>query len=335
MSLQRNTQITLPRLPGHFGRWLLLGIGGVTALAFLSSTWYVVPAESEAVKLRFGRIVDSRIPPGLHFKLPLGIESVDIMPVQRQLKLEFGFGTPGATNVHQSRMGVAENEVIKNMVTGDRNAVHVDWVVQYRISDLAMHLYHTREPQETLRDAAESVMREIVGDRTVDDVLTIGRQEMELQARTKLQEVAQLYELGLTIDQVQLKAVNPPPPVRDSFEDVNRAQQERDQMINLARAEYNKMVPRAKGEADQKLSEAEGDALKRVNEATGDAGRFTAIYEAYRKAPDVTKRRLYMETMAEVLPRMGRKVVIDEAAKNVLPFLPLGAEAPAPAPARR
>jgi membrane protease subunit HflK len=135
----------------------------------------------------------------------------------------------------------------------------------------------------------------------------------------------------LSIDQVQLKAINPPPPVRDSFEDVNRAQQERDQMVNLARAEYNKVVPKAKGEADQKMSEAEGDALKRVNEANGDAGRFTAIYEAYRKAPEVTRRRMYMETMTEVVPKMGRKVIIDESAKNVLPFLPLGTEPLAPA----
>ncbi len=330
MSQFSNVQIDLPRLPPHLGRWIGLGLIGLPVLLFGMSTWYVVPAESEAVRLRFGRIVESRIPPGLHFKMPMGIESVDVMPVQRQLKMEFGYGTTGATNLHQSGGG-GNADIVKNMVTGDRNSVHVDWVVQYHIDDLVVHLYHTRDPHETLRDAAEAVMREIVGDRTVDDVLTLGRQEIEIVARKRLQELAKLYELGLSIDQVQLKAINPPPPVRDSFEDVNRAQQERDQMVNLARAEYNKVVPKAKGEADQKMSEAEGDALKRVNEANGDAGRFTAIYEAYRKAPEVTRRRMYMETMTEVVPKMGRKVIIDESAKNVLPFLPLGTEPLAPA----
>ena len=330
MSQFSNVQIELPRLPPRLGRWVGLGMIGLPVLLFGMSTWYVVPAESEAVRLRFGRIVESRIPPGLHFKMPMGIESVDVMPVQRQLKMEFGYGTTGATNTHQSGGG-GNAEIVKNMVTGDRNSVHVDWVVQYHIDDLVVHLYHTRDSHETLRDAAEAVMREIVGDRTVDDVLTLGRQEIEIVARKRLQELAKLYELGLSIDQVQLKAINPPPPVRDSFEDVNRAQQERDQMVNLARAEYNKVVPKAKGEADQKMSEAEGDALKRVNEANGDAGRFTAIYEAYRKAPEVTRRRMYMETMTEVVPKMGRKVIIDESAKNVLPFLPLGTEPLAPA----
>jgi membrane protease subunit HflK len=328
-----DVQIDLPKLPSSFGRWLVTGALGLAVLSFAMSTWYVVPAESEAVKLRFGRIVDSRIQPGLHFKLPMGIESVDMMPVQRQLKMEFGYATPGALDLHQGGRG--GQEIVKNMVTGDRNAVHVDWVVQYHIDDLAQHLYHTRDPQETLRDATEAVMREIIGDRTVDEVLTVGRQEIEVEARTKLQEVAKLYELGMMIDQVQLKAINPPPQVRDSFEDVNRAQQERDQMVNMARAEYNKAVPRAKGEADQKLSEAEGDGLKRVNEANGDAGRFAAIYEAYRKAPDVTRRRMYMETMSEVLPKMGRKVILDGSAGNVLPFLPLGGESGGSAPGVR
>jgi membrane protease subunit HflK len=209
------------------------------------------------------------------------------------------------------------------MVTGDLNSAHVEWVVQYRITNLADYLFKVREAAETLRDVSESVMREIVGDRTVDEVLTIGRLEIETEALGKINVISKLYDLGLTIDQIQLKGVNPPPAVRASFEEVNNAQQERETLINVAKGEYNKAVPRAKGEADQKLSEAEGDALKRINESIGDAARFKAIYAAYANAPDVTRQRLYFETMSEILPRLGSKVILDEAASNVLPFLPL------------
>jgi len=312
-----------------------IGLGIVALLAFLTlnGLWYQVPAESEAVKLRFGRLIEENIPPGLHFKLPLGIDTVNIQPVQRQLKMEFGFSTAGATN--DAQYGArGEEENVKNMVTGDLNAAHVEWVVQYRITNLADYLFKVREGPETLRDVSESVMREIVGDRTVDEVLTVGRLEIETEALGKMNKIAKLYDLGLVVDQVQLKGVNPPPAVRASFDEVNRAQQEREQLINVARGEYNKAVPRAKGEADQKLSEAEGDALKRVNESTGDAGRFKAVFAEYGKAPELTRQRLYLETMAEVLPKLGNKVILDESASNVLPFLPLASGTPAaPRPA--
>ena len=310
-----------------------IGIALLALLAFLTlnGLWYQVPAESEAVTLRFGKLVGENIKPGLHFKLPLGIDQARIEPVQRQLKLEFGFSTPGATSDFQYG-DRSEEENVKNMVTGDLNSAHVEWVVQYRITNLSDYLFKVREAAETLRDVSESVMREIVGDRTVDEVLTVGRQEIETEAHTKINRIAKLYDLGLAIDQVQLKGVNPPPAVRASFDEVNRAQQEREQLINVARGEYNKAVPRAKGEADQKLSEAEGDALKRINESTGDASRFKAVFAEYSKAPDVTRQRLYLETMAEVLPKLGNKVILDEDASNVLPFLPLNG-APLPKPA--
>ena len=311
------------RLPQGMGKKIVLGLALIMAIIVLNTFWYSVKADEQAVKLRFGRVVETRIPPGLHFKLPLGIETVDIFATQRQLLLEFGSDSTqtGSTNPYQ--YGSDDATVVKNMVTGDLNAAHVEWVVQYRVSDLEAFLYKVRDPEETLRDVSESVMREIVGDRTVDEVLTVGRQEIQVEARKRISEVSAAYDLGTQIDDVLLKGVNPPPPVRKSFDEVNRAQQEREENINIARGEYNKVVPKAKGEADQKISSAEGDALKRVNEATGEAARFTAVYSEYTKAPEITRRRLYMETMQEVLPLMGRKVVIDSDARSVLPFLPI------------
>jgi len=300
---------------------------GIAVLIFFASTWYTVPAESEAIKLRFGRIVEERIQPGLHFKFPAGIESVDIQPVKRQLKLEFGFATPGGTN--DSQYGDPRDEkVITNMVTGDLNAVHVEWVVQYRISNLQAFLYDVREPNETLRDCAESVMREVVGDRTVDEAITVGRLDMEQDARLKLQSMCDQYGLGTSIDLVQLKGVNPPTPVPPSFDSVNQAQQEREQLINVALGEYNKVVPKAKGQALQLIEEAEGEALKRVNEAKGDADRFTSVFKAYQQNPEITRRRLYLETMTKVLPKLGRKVIIDDKVSGLVPFLPLGENGP-------
>ena len=180
----------------------------------------------------------------------------------------------------------------------------------------------------TLRDISESVMRSVVGDRTVDEVITVGRQEIESEATIQMQTLVNKYELGLSIDQVQLKDVNPPQPVQPSFNEVNQAQQEREKMINVANGEYNKVVPRARGEAEQRIQSAEGYALKRVNEAEGDVARFNAILEEYIKAPEVTKRRLYLEAMQEVIPRLGRKIIIDEEAQQILPLLQLNQDTP-------
>ena len=308
--------------PQHFGLYLKIALG-IGALLLLSSTYYSVPAESEAVKLRFGAIVEERIRPGLHFKLPFGIEQIDVKPVLRQLKLEFGYSTPGGSNLKQYGQA-EEQELVSSMVTGDLNAVHVEWVVQYRITELKDYLYKAREPEETLRDSAESVMREVVGDRTVDETITIGRLEMEEECKKKLQALTKVYGLGITIELVQLKGVNPPQRVRPSFDSVNQAKQEREKAINIALGERNKIIPKAKGEALQLVAEAKGEALKRVNEAKGDADRFTAVFKAYQEAPDITRRRLYLETMEKILPLFGKKVILDSSASNVLPFLPLG-----------
>jgi modulator of FtsH protease HflK len=303
---------------------LLLIIPIVLLIVGLATSIYTVQAEEQGVVLRFGKYVDTK-DPGLRFKLPFGIERVEILAVKRQMKQEFGFSTPGATNPSQSSQ---ESEEERSMVTGDLNAAIVEWVIQFRIVEPKLYLFNVRDPDLTLRDLSESVMRTVVGDRTVDEVITVGRQEIESEALMHLQSQVDKFELGLSIDQVQLKNVNPPQPVQASFNEVNQAQQEREQLINVANGEYNKVVPRASGEANQKIQAAEGYALKRVNEAEGDVARFEAVLAEYLKAPEVTKRRIYIETMREVIPNLGKKIIIDEEASQILPLLQLstGAE---------
>lgn len=305
-----------------FQPWLVGGFWALTLILLLSTSFYSVPADSVAVVQRFGRFIRSE-EPGLRFKLPLGIDSVSILPLRRQLKLEFGFNSPGGSNPHQT----GDNpEMEKSMVTGDLNEVLVEWVVQYRINDPKQFLFDARDPEETLRAAAEAVMREVVGDRTVDEVITFGRQELEVDARGALVRVTDKYALGVSIDLVQLKNVNPPRQVQASFDEVNQAQQEKQRSINIANGEYNKVVPRAKGEASRLLAESDGYAQKRINEALGDAQLFTAVFAQYQKAPAVTRQRIYLETMSEVLPKLGRKFISDRDAQPLMPFLQLQSE---------
>ncbi|WP_188151375.1 FtsH protease activity modulator HflK [Teredinibacter waterburyi] len=285
------------------------------------SSFYTVPSDSVAVVQRFGKYVKD-VPPGLHFKLPFGVDTARIVPIKRQLKQEFGFSTPGATDKHQSpRVNDTQRET--QMVTGDLNAALVEWVVQYRILDPVKFLFEVREPSETLRYVSESVMREVVGDRTVDEVLTIGRQEIESEALIKMQAFSTKYAMGISIDQVQLKNINPPKPVQESFNEVNQAQQEKEKLINEARRDYNKVIPLAEGEKDQRIREADGYRLKRINEAEGDAARFNALLEEYLKAPEVTRRRIYLETMQEVMPKIKAKFIMDESAQGILPLMNL------------
>jgi len=303
---------------GGFGG--ILGILIVLLLGMsLWSAYYTVPSDSVAVVQRFGMYL-KEVSPGLHFKLPLGIDKTTIVPVKRQLKQEFGFTTPGASDPYQgTRDGSRETQ----MVTGDLNAALVEWVVQYRISDPVKFLFEVREPGETLRYVSESVMREVVGDRTVDEVITIGRQEIEVEALVKMQALSTKYVMGISIDQVQLKNINPPRPVQESFNEVNQAQQSKEKLINEARREYNKIIPLAEGEKDQRIREADGYRLKRINEAEGDALRFNALFTEYRKAPEVTGRRIYIETMQAVLPEISSKVLMDDAMSSLLPLLNL------------
>ena len=302
-------------------RQLVIGllIAVVVYLGF--SSYYTVSAESVSVVQRFGHY-HYVVGPGLHFKIPFGVDSVIQVPVKRQLKEEFGFGTPGATFAGQIT-SPREWQLETTIVTGDLNTAQVEWVIQFRIENAFDFLFKVRDPGAALRDISESVMREVVGDRTVDEVLTIGRQDIETSAQIKMQDVVNLYEMGLRIDQVQLKNVNPPKQVQASFDEVNEAQQERERMINVARGEYNKAVPQARGTAERNVQSSEGYAIQRVNQAEGDTEKFIALLNEYVKASAVTKRRLYLETMAEVLPKVKNKIVLDNKAASVLPLLQL------------
>ncbi|MFZ9937739.1 MAG: FtsH protease activity modulator HflK [Luteolibacter sp.] len=304
-------------------RWLIPAPAALALIYGLFTAFYTVPPESVAVVQRFGKYRQSATP-GLHFKLPFGIDKATIVPVRRQLKMEFGFVTPDATNPDQ--IGAAP-ERERDLVTGDLNAAQVEWLLHYRISDPRQYMFNVREPGSTLRDLMESAMREIIGDRTVDEVLTIGRNEIASEAMLRLTELLEPLNMGIAADYVQLNNVNPPGPVKRSFDEVNRAQQEREQMINEANGEYNRVIPKARGTAEQRVSAAEGYAIQRVNRAEGEVTRFREMLAEYEKSPAITRRRIYLETMNDVLPKLGSKVILDEDAKQFLPLMNLQGKA--------
>jgi len=295
-----------------------MGLIPLAIIVFLVlwSTYYTVAPEEVGVVLTFGKFT-AITDPGLHFKLPYPIQSVDKVPVQRQLKQEFGFRTLRAG----VRSQFTDMAVESLMLTGDLNVAVVEWTTQYRVADPYKYMFRVRNLEETFRDMNEAVMRTVVGDRSVTEVLTIGRQEIASEVERRLQELCDQYETGIHIEQIVLQDVNPPEAVKPSFNEVNQAQQERERMVNEARSEFNRVVPRARGEAEQTVFAAEGYATERVNRAEGDAARFRDLYGAYRRAPEVTRRRLYLETMLDLLPSVQQKVVIDQDLKGLL--LPL------------
>ena len=300
-------------------KWVVIVPAGIFLLIGIVSSYYTVSPESEAVVQRFGRFQEIA-KPGLHFKLPYGIDTATVLPVGRQLKLEFGYGSPNATNPDQVS---DEGDLERDMVTGDLNAAQVEWVVQYSISSPEKYLFDFRNPGATLRDLTESVMCEVIGDRTVDEVLTIGRTEIALESLKRLKVLLATLDMGISAENIVLMKVHPPAPVQRSFDEVNRSQQEREQLINEANGDYNRVIPKAKGLADQRISGAEGFAVQRINEAEGDVARFKELLVQYDKAPAITKQRLYLETMTEVLPKLGPKIILDEDAKQFLPLMNL------------
>ncbi|HUG54971.1 MAG TPA: FtsH protease activity modulator HflK [Vicinamibacteria bacterium] len=310
----------MPDLPPGAAR--VLPVAAVVLLLAFTGYYQIEPDEVGVVT-RFGAYARTT-DPGPHLKIPL-MESVTKVPVQRQLKMEFGFRTAlaGGGRTEYAAAG-PEIKAEAVMLTGDLNVAVVEWIVQYRIRDARAFLFHVRDVPATFRNMSEAAMRQVVGDHSVDEVLTIGREAIALQAKEELQRLCNLYGIGIEIQQLVLQDVNPPDPVKPAFNEVNQAIQEKERAINDAWAEYNKVVPRAKGEAEQAVRAAEGYAVERVNNAEGDAHRFEALYEEYRKAPAVTRRRIYLETMAELIPKAGRKLVLDENARGILPLLQLG-----------
>ncbi len=313
-------EIKIPKIKSSF---IWGGLVTLIVLIFLGTGLYSIEPYETGVVLTFGKF--TRITqPGLHIKIPFGVETVTKVPVKRQLKQEFGFRTlkAGVKTKYDSRRYQEESL----MLTGDLSCADVEWIVQYRVSDPVQFLFRARQPEETLRDASESAMRQIVGDRSVTEVLTTGREEVALEVQTLLQDLVDSYQLGISIQVVVLQDVNPPDPVKASFNEVNQALQEKEEMINQARAAYNQVIPRASGEAAQTILNAEGYALNRINRAQGEATRFRSIYNEYRKAKDVTRRRLFLEMIGEVFPKVERQIIIDTDLSGVLPLLNLDAE---------
>lgn len=299
---------------------ILFVILGVLILLCLATSFYTVEADEIAVVLMFGKSV-RKTEPGLHFKLPLGIERAINVPVRKVFKQEFGFRTlkAGVRTQYDTREYSEESLLL----SGDLNIADVEWVVQYKIKDPIAFLFSVRDPQRALRDLSESVMSRVIGDRLVTEVLTVGRIEIAAEVEQHLQELLDLYQTGLDVANVTLQDVNPPEKVKSAFNAVNEAKQEKDRLINEAWRDYNQSVPKSKGLAQQQISEAEGYALKRVNQAQGDADRFNAIRSEYEKAKEVTRQRLYLETMQEVLPLVKEIYVIDDKTNTPIPILQL------------
>ncbi|NBC03131.1 MAG: FtsH protease activity modulator HflK [Bacteroidetes bacterium] len=312
-----------PQIQKLLGNFKLIVIVIVVAVAsFLS--FYTVEPEEVGVVQRFGeyqRIAES----GLNFKIPF-METAQIVPVERQLKQEFGYRTVESGVQSQYRKAGFAGESL--MLTGDLNLADVEWVVQYRISDPYKYLFKVRNPDNTLRDMSEAAMREVVGNRTVNEVLTIGRASVAARVQAILQEMNIEYETGVQVEQVVLQDINPPDPVKPSFNAVNEAQQQRETLINQARSDYNRVIPRARGVAEQSIQQAEGYATNRTNTALGEVAAFNDLYTEYVSAPQVTKRRIYYETMQELLPKIGNKVITDQDGANILPLLQMQMNGP-------
>jgi len=286
---------------------------------------YQVEPEEVGVVTRFGRFL-RMTEPGLNWKIPF-IDAVQKIPAKRQLKVEFGFRTLEAGVASSfSRDQVTLRE--STMLTGDLNVAVVEWIVHFQIADPYQYLYKVRSSEPTLRALSEATMREVVGDYSVTEVLTRGREEILQSARNKLSELCKAYETGLTIQRIELKDSAPPDPVKPSFNEVNQAEQERDRLQNEAWAEYNKLIPRARGEARQLVQEAEGYAVERVNKARGEVARFLELQKEYARAPQVTRTRIYLEAMNELMPKAGKKLFVDEKTKGMVPMLfPAGTQA--------
>ncbi|HEY5567797.1 MAG TPA: FtsH protease activity modulator HflK [Gammaproteobacteria bacterium] len=300
---------------------MLIGFGLLLLAWAVLTSFYTVQPEERAVVKRFGEVTGIA-DPGLHFKVPFGIDAIQIVATERVLKEEFGFRSEDTAG-ERTRFVGEEFPDESLMLTGDLNIIQVEWVVQYRIGDPIKFLYGMREPTQTLRDLSESVMRRVVGNRIGSDVLTVGRVDIANTAREEIQAAMDKYDNGIRVITVELQDVVPPERVQPAFNEVNEARQELERMINEATRQENEAIPRAEGTAKRVISEAEGYATERVNRALGETARFNAVLTEYRGAPDVTRARLYLETLNQVLPAIGSIVVVQEDQLSPVPLLNL------------
>lgn len=311
--------------PGRGSRvGLIVGLTAIVmALIFFWSSWFTVQPEETGIVQRFGKVVRSA-GPGLHFKWPYGIETVRLVPTARVLKEEFGFRT--LATVPGQRTQYTGNQAYKNeslMLTGDLNVIDVQWIIQYRIEDPIRYLFKVRDTPKTVRDITEAVMRRVVGNRLGSDVLTVGRVAVSSEAKEEIQKVLTAYETGVRLVTVELQDVTPPDTVKPAFNEVNESRQDRERTINQAQEQARREIPKARGVATQSISEAEGYAIERVNRANGEATRFQAILAEYQQAPEVTRRRLYLEAMGNFLSEMKGLYIVDSDQKALVPWLPV------------
>ena len=314
-------QINWPKIPKRTIQIIVIVF--IAAIVLYGMIYQISPDEMGVIQ-RFGKFVRTT-DPGLHARLPFGIETLTRVPVQRQLKHEFGFRTttPGIRSEFTVPADAHKEAV---MLTGDLNVLNVEWIVQYKIKDPYKYLFKMREAESTFRDMNEAIVRRIIGDNSVDEVLTTGRDRLAHEARLALQDLCNIYEIGIEVNQLIFQDINPPETVKPSFNDVNESLQEKERKINEAWAEYNNEIPKATGVAEQTIRAAEGYATERVNNSKGDASRFTAVWQEYARAPQVTRKRLYLETMNDVMQKIGKKIIIDGQLKSLLPLLNLNEE---------
>ena len=306
-------------MKGKFpGAWIVVVLLVMAFLAF--NMIYKINPNEVGVVQRFGRHVRTTMP-GPHIKWPAGIEKLTKVPVREVQKEEFGFRTitPGVRTRFASDSAYLDEAL---MLTGDLNVAIVPWVVQYNIKDPYHFLFKVRNVKSTLRDLSESTMRLVVGDRSITEVIN-KRDEIANQAKMLLQKELDEAETGINITTIEMQKTNVPEPVQPSWNEVNPGPAGKERMIYEAQEQYNKMIPQAKGQAEKTIKAAEGYALDRVNRSRGDAARFNSLYEEYSKAKDVTKRRLYLEALKDVFPKLGNKFILDSQQKNLLPLLNL------------
>ena len=305
------------KMPGGGSSRRLILLGLIILMGLWAATgFYRVNPQQQGVVLRFGEWIRTT-GPGLHYHLPFPIEQVLTPDVTRDNRLEIGFRDVAGSSA--TRRDIADESL---MITGDENIVDIDFVVFWRISDAGEYLFNLADPDETIKVAAEAVMREIIGQTAIQTALTEGRQNVQFAVREKLQELLDDYRAGVRVREVQLLAVDPPSDVIDAFNDVQRARQDRDRLKNQAEAFRNDIVPRARGQAAQLIAEAEAYLEEVMNRAKGDASRFDQVFSAYEANKDVTRERIYIETIEEVFGNI-EKIIIDEDGQSVVPYLPL------------
>lgn len=303
------------------GKLIPIVIVAVLVVIGVNGAFYTIETDEVGVIQRFGRYIASTLP-GLHLKLPFGIDKMTPVRVRHIFNEEFGTRTIQAGRKTKYSSASYLDESL--MLTGDLNILDVRWIVQYRITDPVKFLFSTRDPVNNIRDISEVVMRRLVGDYSVDEVLTTKRADINTLAQDEIQKILNNYQTGVQIVTVKLQDVNPPDKVKPAFNEVNQAKQEKDKLVNQAWEAYNKVIPKARGEAKRTIREAEGYAVEKINRAQGDTERFMAVLAEYKKAPEITKKRVYLETMLEIIPKAGSKYIIDPKQSSILPLLNIG-----------